>query len=54
MYIINSILHCFLYTIHVRNSEESPVLSSNDCFIKEPTFSTGIGIEYVVLMFHSI
>jgi hypothetical protein len=28
-----------------RKSKESPVLSSNDCFIKEPSFSTCLGVD---------
>ena len=32
-----------LYILQVRNTQESPVLSSNECFIKEPSFSTCLG-----------
>ena len=31
--------------LYIKNSQEPPVLSSNDCFIKEPSFSTCPGVD---------
>jgi hypothetical protein len=42
-----------VYILQVRNNQESPVLSSNDCFIKEPSFSTRLGFDGFIVGYYS-